>query len=138
MKKITFLFCCFLINVSAKTQDITKIILVDGLQRTYIVHLPPAFNTEKKLPLIFALHGGGGTAKGAIEVYNLEPLADKNNFIIADLSNIPLETMPKYDFISDIDMILLGENMTRYEVPFSALLLRNNLLHIIYTSTLCQ
>ncbi len=57
-------------------------ILVDGLQREYIIHLPPGFDALKKLPVIFALHGGGGTASGAVEFYNLEPLADKNNFIV--------------------------------------------------------
>lgn len=82
MKKIKLSCFCFFIVASSFPQNINRTILVDGLQRTYIIHLPPAFGTAQKMPLIFALHGGGGTAKGAIGIYNLEPLADKNNFII--------------------------------------------------------
>ncbi len=63
-------------------QNIHKTISVDNRDREYIIHLPPSFNTLTKLPVIFALHGGGGTAKGAVLFYNLETLADKNNFII--------------------------------------------------------
>lgn len=82
MKKIfAFTICLFSIHVCL-AQNINKKILVDGLSRNYIIHLPPAFNNMQKLPVIFALHGGGGTAQGAIDFYNLEPLADKNNFII--------------------------------------------------------
>ena len=73
---------CLLILTSAHSQNINKTILVDGLKRDYILHLPPSFNTAQKLPLIIALHGGGGTAKATVGFYNLEPLADKNNFIV--------------------------------------------------------
>ncbi len=82
MKKVRTLATCFLIITSSYAQNINRTILVDGLQRTYIIHLPPLFDTTEKLPLIFALHGGGGTAQGAVNLYNLEPLADKNSFII--------------------------------------------------------
>ena len=76
-----FIFCLFVLN-AAYSQNINKTILINGLQRDYILHLPPSFNTAQKLPLIIALHGGGGTAKATVGFYNLEPLADKNNFII--------------------------------------------------------
>ena len=82
MKKISISIFYFLIVTSSEAQNINRIITVDGLQRHYIIHLPPSFNSLKKLPVIFALHGGGGTAKGSVPFYNLEPLADKNNFII--------------------------------------------------------
>ncbi|HLY68917.1 MAG TPA: alpha/beta hydrolase-fold protein [Puia sp.] len=66
----------------AQSQDIDKTILVDGRERQYLIHLPPAFSRAGKLPLIFALHGGGGTYKNTIKFYNLTALADKNNYII--------------------------------------------------------
>ncbi len=74
----TLLYC----SCTLHAQDMNKTILVDGRQREYIIHLPPGFNASTNLPLILALHGGGGTAKGAIPFYNLEGLADKNNCII--------------------------------------------------------
>lgn len=82
MKKNLLPACCFFITLSSFAQNINKTILVDGLKRTYILHLPPAYKNEQKLPVIFALHGGGGSAKSAVNIYNLEPLADKNSFII--------------------------------------------------------
>ena len=63
-------------------QNISKTITVDGVQRKFIMHLPPSFDVIGKMPVLFALHGGGGTAKGAVPFYNLESLADKNNFIV--------------------------------------------------------
>ncbi|HEY5369441.1 MAG TPA: PHB depolymerase family esterase [Hanamia sp.] len=82
MKKIFIFIFYYLIFISAQTQNTSRTITVDGLQRDYIIHLPPSFNALKQLPLIFALHGGGGTAESAVRFYDLESLADKNNFII--------------------------------------------------------
>ncbi len=78
---IITIFCVCLL-IPAYSQNINKTILVDGLQRNYILHLPPSYTTTQKLPLIFALHGGGGTAAGTVKLYGLEQLADKNNCII--------------------------------------------------------
>lgn len=81
--KTIFGFAICLLNISVcVAQNMNKKILVDGLTRNYILHLPPGYNNAQKLPVIFALHGGGGTAEGAVNFYNLNPLADKNNFIV--------------------------------------------------------
>lgn len=79
-------FTIFLIAVniscSAQSVDIEKTIVVDGRERQYIVHLPPSFTSQKKLPVIFAFHGGGGDNKRIIRYYNLNGLADANGYII--------------------------------------------------------
>lgn len=62
--------------------DIYKTITVDGKQRQYIIHLPPGYENVDKLPVLFGLHGGGGTYKNTISFYNLNGLADKNGFIV--------------------------------------------------------
>lgn len=82
MKRFSIFIFVLLIVSSSLAQNLNRTIIVDGIQRQYIIHLPPAFNTLIKVPVIFALHGGGGTAKSAVSFYDLEPLADKNNFII--------------------------------------------------------
>ncbi len=82
MKRSLIFIFSLIIFSCPRAQNISKTILVGGLRRQYIIHVPPAFNTLSKLPVIFALHGGGGTAKNAVSFYNLEPLADKNNFIV--------------------------------------------------------
>ncbi len=66
----------------AQAADIDKTIMVDGLNRQYLIHLPTGYNSAKLLPVIFALHGGGGEYKSTVKLYNLNPLADQNNFIV--------------------------------------------------------
>jgi len=81
MKSSLFL----LLFVSAKIfaqQDIDKTITVDNRERQYLIHLPPSYETLQKLPVIFALHGGGGTYKNTIKFYGFNGLADQNGFII--------------------------------------------------------
>jgi polyhydroxybutyrate depolymerase len=80
--KLIFSFLFFLFSFSSFCQDFEKTITVDNIKREYAIHLPPSFSTAKKLPVIFGLHGGGGTYKNTIPQYGLNDLADKNNFII--------------------------------------------------------
>ncbi len=69
-------------SLPATAADLDKTILLDGLQRQYIIHLPPGFNNTGKWPVIFALHGGGGNYKNTISFYNLNGLADEHGYII--------------------------------------------------------
>lgn len=62
--------------------DIDKTITVDGRHREYIIHLPTNYQNTTKLPVLFGLHGGGGTDENTIKFYNLNGLADKNGFIV--------------------------------------------------------
>lgn len=83
MKK--FLLITSLLSIfirSSAQQDIDKTIVVDSLERQYSIHFPPSFNGVEKLPVIFALHGGGSNYRQAIKFYTLNDLADKNGFII--------------------------------------------------------
>ncbi|MEI9934611.1 MAG: alpha/beta hydrolase-fold protein [Ferruginibacter sp.] len=83
MKKICFLFCCLsAYTVSFAQQDIDKVITVDGRLRQYSIHLPTNYAITRKLPVIFAFHGGGGDYKRVVALYNFNGLADQNNFII--------------------------------------------------------
>lgn len=82
MKRLPVFIFVLLIVSSSLAQNLNRTIMVDGIQRQYLIHIPPAFNTIAKLPVIFAFHGGGGTAKSAVSFYDLEPLADKNNFMV--------------------------------------------------------
>jgi polyhydroxybutyrate depolymerase len=81
MKNILFLLL-FIAARSFAQQDIDKTIMVDGRERQYLIHLPPSFNASQKFPVIFALHGGGGTYKPTVKFYGLNEPGDKNNFII--------------------------------------------------------
>ncbi|MBM4226109.1 MAG: phospholipase, partial [Gammaproteobacteria bacterium] len=51
-------------------------------KRTFLLHLPASSPKGKPLPLVIALHGGGGQGKGIVKLTGLNELADRNNFIV--------------------------------------------------------
>ncbi|MFZ0548856.1 MAG: PHB depolymerase family esterase [Candidatus Promineifilaceae bacterium] len=58
---------------------------VDGVERTYYVHLPPNFDENEPSPLVLAFHGGGGNAvhfdKGTGNT--LVEAADERSMVVA-------------------------------------------------------
>jgi polyhydroxybutyrate depolymerase len=56
---------------------------VDGQARTCILHLPPAYDGKRSLPLVIALHGAPGTGKGMADMTGFSDLADREGFIVA-------------------------------------------------------
>ncbi|HTB32360.1 MAG TPA: alpha/beta hydrolase-fold protein [Bacteroidia bacterium] len=82
-KYLLILFAVILPLCRSEAQsDIYKKIIVDGRQREYLIHLPPNYESTEKHPILFGLHGGGGTYENTIKFYNLNGLADKNGFIV--------------------------------------------------------
>ena len=59
-------------------------IVWDGLERSYLIHIPSSYNKTKLMPLVIALHGGGGTAKDMVKLTRggFNTLADKEGFIV--------------------------------------------------------
>ncbi len=55
-----------------------------GYERLYLVHLPPKSKMQEPLPLLFHLHGGGGTARGTagLTFGRFDELADEEGFIV--------------------------------------------------------
>jgi len=54
---------------------------VDGLERSYILHVPPAAN--QPLPLIIVLHGTYGTGRKMEFGLGFDPYADQRGFYVA-------------------------------------------------------
>src|SRR5580692_1961312 len=83
-RKYLLVFAVLLLNIciACAQSDMYKTIVVDGRQRQYIIHLPPNYQNKAKLPVLFGLHGGGGTYENTIPFYNLNTLADSNGFIV--------------------------------------------------------
>lgn len=84
MKRIGVLVLSLLvistINVFAQKIENTLTFDVDGRQRVYYLHFPE--NLSENAPLVFVLHGYGGSAKGMIEFSGMNKVADKNGFAI--------------------------------------------------------
>jgi len=56
----------------------------DGYERLYLVHLPPKEKRQQAMPLLFHLHGGGGTARSNVGLTfgRFNELADRDGFIL--------------------------------------------------------
>ncbi len=82
----------FLINFNAcapgrtskKSNDQTYTMQFKGYERSYMVHLPPVEKMQRPIPLLFHIHGGGGTAKGTpgLTFGRFNELADRDGFIV--------------------------------------------------------
>jgi len=63
------------------SKDIDGTIMIDGLEREYILHLPKNYGAES-LPLLMVFHGGGGNAGQMKNHVKFNKLSDKENFIV--------------------------------------------------------
>ncbi len=85
-KKKTFLvmIITIIILISLLSGCIQKrqVFTHDGLQRSYILHLPSSYNPNDSYPLVLVFHGGGGNAENIQEITNFSQKADDENFIV--------------------------------------------------------
>jgi polyhydroxybutyrate depolymerase len=74
--------------ICTKTPSITTVgdsnqcINWDGLVRTYILHIPPGYNSSTRVPLVLVLHGMGGSAQSIEADSGMSAKADQENFIV--------------------------------------------------------
>ena len=59
---VTALFLNFSNRTISETNN-TDSIIVDGLKRSWLIHIPLSYDINKSVPLLIALHGGGGTGR---------------------------------------------------------------------------
>jgi polyhydroxybutyrate depolymerase len=67
----------------AQPQDAQRTIDVGGTTRHYLLHLPA--RDKRALPLVFVLHGSGGSAKGMVHLTDFDAQADEVGFYVAYL-----------------------------------------------------
>lgn len=98
--------------------DISGELESGGMKRLFLLHPPTSQN--KKLPLIIALHGGGGQGKGIVKLTGLNDLADRNGFFVVYPDGVDRNwndgrlTIRRKDvddvkFISDLIAYLVGK-----------------------------
>lgn len=54
---------------------------VDGLSRSYAVHVPPGLEEAASIPVVLAFHGGRSNAAGMVRFCGMNPQADAAGFI---------------------------------------------------------
>jgi polyhydroxybutyrate depolymerase len=62
--------------------DAVRSLTFDGLQRSYILHIPALFDNSHPIPLVFDFHGGGGNAQSQLRMSGFNVLADEKTFIV--------------------------------------------------------
>jgi polyhydroxybutyrate depolymerase len=66
-------------------------VTVKGVERRYLLHVPPASDSAKKWPVVVMFHGGGGTAKIAMWETGWAEKADKEGFLAVFPEGTPLD-----------------------------------------------
>jgi polyhydroxybutyrate depolymerase len=89
-EKLIFIFFILILqcnNLQKKSSSISesmeKNILIDGINRTYLLHIPKKkLLADEKIPMIVMLHGRFGTGKRMLENYRMNQIADRENFMV--------------------------------------------------------
>jgi polyhydroxybutyrate depolymerase len=86
-RRTTFFFlllCCLLISPSSLyAADITQSFTYEGIDRSYILHIPSGYNPSTPMPVVLVLHGGGGSPEGIRWTSQMNTVADREGFIVA-------------------------------------------------------
>lgn len=62
--------------------DLVERILSVERERSFRVHIPPSYQSDRPMPLVLSFHGGLGTAAGQESTSGMSPLADQAGFIV--------------------------------------------------------
>lgn len=78
------LSCTRIPRLELTERDVGLSLEHDGFEREFILHVPEGYENLQKLPLLIALHGGGGTAKGMVRLtkQRFNELADRDGFLV--------------------------------------------------------
>lgn len=61
--------------------DSSHQICVDGMQRSYLVHLPPCYDSSQGAPLVLVLHGAASNATWVARASDMNRQADRSGFV---------------------------------------------------------
>ncbi len=96
---------------------------VDGVSRTYYIHLPTGYDEAGSLPLVLAFHGGGGKATMMHRVSKLTATADAHSFVVVYPDGLEKHwsdqrSMTGFDRKGDLNFIsvLLDELEREYKI----------------------
>lgn len=77
-----FIFLFLIVSTQLYAGSKTETIEVDGLERSYIVFTPSSFSQTESHPVLVALHGLGGSAKGFSEKFDAQNICDVFNALL--------------------------------------------------------
>ena len=68
---------------AAQGADVERSVVVGGVKRTYLLHLPAGRPSARGLPLVVVYHGGGGNGRSAARMSGMDARADRAGFLVA-------------------------------------------------------
>jgi poly(3-hydroxybutyrate) depolymerase len=134
-REIVVLVLCFFLHPAARAlaDTTTNSLVVDGSNRTFIVHVPPSYgNGSRAFPVLLMFHGMGSTAAAAAApYYNWQATAESNRFIVAFPESLSPEGkdvpgFPDYDGTGkrwDVAYVLDPDHTDSPDVDFTAAIL---------------
>ena len=69
-------------EVPVQAGNATGSVTVDGTDRTYRLHVPPGLASGSAVPLLVALHGGGGSGAQFASASGFDAVADREGFVV--------------------------------------------------------
>ena len=78
---IAFLFA-FNLQLSASNFEVYQDFKFNGQKRQYLIHTPANWDRQAPIPLLIALHGGGGNARQFCHYSGFDSLSDHYNFAV--------------------------------------------------------
>ncbi|HZY39179.1 MAG TPA: PHB depolymerase family esterase [Mucilaginibacter sp.] len=83
MKYLSVVLLLFIAgNAGAQGRLENEEIIVDSLNRRFVVYVPRSDNNLQKLPVLISLHGRFGTGAQMMSFADFRPIADKEKFIV--------------------------------------------------------
>lgn len=79
---VSFISGCARQQIGTEDTEGYDSITVDGLTRTYIVHVPPSYDEMTPTPVVLVFHGGGGSAQRMVNFTGFNALSDQEGFIV--------------------------------------------------------
>jgi polyhydroxybutyrate depolymerase len=82
---LALLFSLFGVSVvQASSKVTTGSIMVDGLKRTYLLHVPSNYERSRSVPLLIAIHGGLGNGQRMIQLTQggFNELSEEKGFLV--------------------------------------------------------
>ena len=83
--------------------DTNGAITSGGLDRTYILHIPPAYDGVDPMPVIFNLHGFGSNAQQQANYSGFPAKADAEGFIVVSPNGTGSPQMWSFPFLGTVD-----------------------------------
>lgn len=94
-------------------------LVIDGISRSLVIYLPEGYNNAGKMPMILALHGGGGSPTQFLADANFRPIADRDKVILvypAGIQNSWNSGMPTNANLLGIDDVSFIDQLCDYMI----------------------